>query len=91
MEEIKQFLECLESLAGPRERRAGFRGVQSKSLVDIIQLECLSQNSTVLKIINGPLTGRIWIQSGEVMDAATDELGRRSGVPPHSFLEGGQF
>src|ERR1700722_9445408 len=72
-EEIKQFIDCVESLIG-RERQSGFRGVQSKSLVDIIQLECLSQNSTVLKIINGPLTGRIWVQNGEVIDAMTDGL-----------------
>src|SRR5580658_3673863 len=74
-EEIKQFLDCIESLLGREAQRGGFRGVQSKSLVDIIQLECLSQNSTVLKITNGPLTGRIWIQGGELIDAATDELG----------------
>ena len=73
-EEIKQFLACLESLLG-RKAETGFRGVHSKSLVDIIQLECLSQNSMVLKIINGPLTGRIWVQAGEVVDAATEELG----------------
>jgi CheY-like chemotaxis protein len=72
-EEIKQFLECIESLLG-REAQSGFRGVQSKSLVDIIQLECLSLNSTVLKIINGPLSGRIWIQNGDVIDAMADEL-----------------
>ncbi|HWF20394.1 MAG TPA: response regulator [Verrucomicrobiae bacterium] len=73
-EETKQFLECLESLVGRENGASGFRGVQSKSLVDLIQLECLSHNSTVLKIINGPLTGRIWIQAGEVIDAATEEL-----------------
>jgi CheY-like chemotaxis protein len=73
-EEIKQFLDCIESLLGRDAHKGGFRGVQSKSLVDIIQLECLSQNSLVLKIINGPLTGRIWIQNGEVIDAATEEL-----------------
>jgi CheY-like chemotaxis protein len=73
-EEIKQFLDCIESLLGREAQRGGFRGVQSKSLVDIIQLECLSQNSIVLKIINGPLFGRIWIQNGEVTDAATEEL-----------------
>ena len=73
-EEIKQFLECIESLLGRESQNGGFRGVQSKSLMDLIQLECLSQNSTVLKIINGPLTGRIWIQNGEVIDSATEEL-----------------
>ena len=67
------FLECLESLLG-RENEAGFRGVQSKSLVDIIQLECLSQSSSVLRITNGPLTGRIWIQDGELIDAEAGDL-----------------
>src|SRR5512144_1915931 len=66
-QEIKMFLECLESLLG-REAEAGFRGVQSKSLVDIIQLECISQSSSVLRITNGALTARIWIQDGEIVD-----------------------
>src|SRR5580704_652622 len=72
-EEIKQFLECVESLIG-REAQAGFRGLQSKSLVDIIQLECISQNSIVLKIVNGSIIGRIWIQNGEVIHSTTEEL-----------------
>ena len=71
--EIKMFLECLESLLG-RESGSGFRGVQSKSLVDIVQLECISQSSSVLRITNGPLSGRIWINSGELIDAETDGL-----------------
>src|SRR6185436_7933171 len=72
-QEIKMFLECLESLLG-REDDGGFRGIQSKSLVDIIQLECLSQSSSVLRITNGPLIGRIWIQDGELVDAQAGDL-----------------
>ena len=72
-QEVRMFVECLESLLG-RESDAGFRGVQSKSLVDIIQLECISQSSSVLRITNGPLTGRIWIQDGELIDAEAGEL-----------------
>src|SRR2546427_6020651 len=72
-QEVKMFLECLESLLG-REAESGFRGVQSKSLVDIIQLECLSQSSSVLRITNGALTVRIWIQDGELIDAEAGEL-----------------
>src|SRR6266550_7064261 len=72
-QEIKMFLECLESLLG-RDTDAGFRGVQSKSLVDIIQLECLSQSSSVMSITNGPLNDRIWIQDGELIDAEAEEL-----------------
>jgi CheY-like chemotaxis protein len=70
-EETKMFLDCLESLLG-RESEPGFRGVQSKSLVDLVQLECISQSSSVLRITNGPLAGRIWINEGELIDAETD-------------------
>jgi len=72
-QETRMFLECIESLLG-RETEAGFRGVQNKSLMDIIQLECLSQSSCVLRITNGPLTGRIWIQGGELVDAEATDL-----------------
>src|SRR5262245_4932040 len=71
--EIKMFLECLESLLG-REAEGGFRGVQSKSLVDIIQLECISQSSSVLRITNGAQTGKIWIQNGDLIDAEASDL-----------------
>lgn len=71
--EIKLFLECIESLLG-RESEPGFRGVQSKSLVDLIQLECISQSSSTLRITNGPLTGKIWINNGDLIDAETEEL-----------------
>src|SRR5688500_5277237 len=67
-QEMGLFMESIESLLS-REAQGGFRGVQSKSLVDIIQLECLSQSSSVLKITNGLVEGKIWIQNGEVIDA----------------------
>jgi hypothetical protein len=69
--EIKQFTNCIESLLD-RDTTSGFRGVQSKSLVDIIQLECISHSSSVLRVTNGPLNGKIWINDGELFDAQTD-------------------
>jgi len=72
--EVRLFIECLESLL-TRESQIGFRGLQNKSLVDIIQLECLSQNSLVLRITNGPLVGKIWFQNGEIIDATAEDLG----------------
>jgi CheY-like chemotaxis protein len=67
-EEGKLFLECIESLLGCSVS-GGFRGVQSKSLVDIIQLECLSLSSSVLKVVQGVQEGRIWFLNGEIVDA----------------------
>jgi CheY-like chemotaxis protein len=68
---MEMFLQCIESLLG-RDEEGGFRGVQSKSMMDLIQMECLSQSSTVLRVTRGSLTGRIWIASGELIDAETD-------------------
>jgi CheY-like chemotaxis protein len=67
----KMFLDCLESLLG-RDAEGGFRGIQSKSLMDIIQMECLSRSSTVLRITRGPLVAKLWIQDGELIDAEVE-------------------
>jgi CheY-like chemotaxis protein len=67
----KLFIECLESLLG-RDDEPGFRGIQSKSLMDIIQMECLSRSSTVLRITRGPLVAKLWIQDGELIDAEAE-------------------
>lgn len=70
--EIINFVDCIESLL-EKEDQGGFRGVQSKTLVDIIQLECLTQASVILKVQSATGEGRIWIQKGEIIDAATGE------------------
>jgi CheY-like chemotaxis protein len=66
--EMGLFMESIDGIVAS-EAQGGFRGVQSKSLVDIIQLECLSQSSCLLKISNGMFEGKIWIQNGEVVHA----------------------
>jgi CheY-like chemotaxis protein len=73
-QEISLFLDCVDSLLFRTDVDSGFRGVQSKSLMDIIQLEALSHSSAVLKITNGPLVGRIWFDSGEIIDAECPEM-----------------
>jgi CheY-like chemotaxis protein len=71
-EEVKLFQDCIESLLDRETRNeGGFRGMQSKSLVDLIQLECLSRSSSVLHVTQGALHGKIWVQNGEITDAAT--------------------
>jgi CheY-like chemotaxis protein len=67
----KLFTECLESLLG-RDDESGFRGIQSKSLMDIIQMECLTRSSTVLRITRGPLVAKLWMLEGELIDAEVD-------------------
>jgi CheY-like chemotaxis protein len=71
-EEIKLFQDCIESMLDKETRNdGGFRGMQSKSLVDLIQLECLSRSSSVLRVTQGTLDGKIWVHNGEIIDAAS--------------------
>jgi DNA-binding response OmpR family regulator len=79
--EIINFVDCIESLL-EREELGGFRGVQSKTLVDIVQLECFTQSSAILKVTTSTGEGRIWVQRGEIIDAATGDLSGRE-----AFLE----
>jgi len=67
----QMFLDCLESLLG-HDMKTGFRGIQSKSFMDIIQMEWLSRSSTVLRLTRGPLVARLWIQEGELIDAEAE-------------------
>lgn len=69
---MKMFMECLEALLGKDVADGGFRGVQSKSLMDIIQMESLSQSSTVLRVTRGTLVGKLWMQDGELIDAEVE-------------------
>lgn len=71
--EIKLMMDCVESLLD-QEAQEGFRGLQSKSLVDIIQMEGLSQSSSTLTINNGRQQGQIWFINGDIVDAATESL-----------------
>jgi DNA-binding response OmpR family regulator len=77
--EIINFVDSVESLI-EREDQGGFRGVQSKTLVDLIQLECLTQSSAILKITTATGDGRIWVQRGDIIDAAAGELTGREAL-----------
>lgn len=67
----QMFLDCIESLLG-RNDTDGFRDAQPKNLLDVIQMECLASNSSVLRINSGPLIGKIWFRQGELVDAAAE-------------------
>ncbi len=72
-EEVDLLLEAAEAMLR-QQAEGGFRGVQSKNLVDIIQLECLSQTSAVLKFTNSLNEARVWLQNGDIIDAEVQDL-----------------
>jgi CheY-like chemotaxis protein len=71
--EIRLFSECVDALLANSTGDAGFRGIQSKSLMDLVQIECLSQNASVLRITRGSLEARVWIAGGNVVDAEVQD------------------
>jgi DNA-binding NarL/FixJ family response regulator len=87
---MKMFLDCLESLLG-RDMADGFRGIQNKSLMDIIQMECLSRNSTLLRLTRGPLVAKIWIQDGELVDAEVQGAHGEAAFRKILFWKSGTF
>jgi CheY-like chemotaxis protein len=70
----------------------GFRGVLRRvGLQDVIQMECLSRNSSILEITARKETGRIYIQDGSIIHAS---LGDRTGEEALNHLlalRGGEF
>jgi CheY-like chemotaxis protein len=76
------FLTLNELLA--LERSKGFRGLmQDVELQDILQLECLRRNSSVLEVFSKSEAGEIFIRSGNVVHAV---VGALSGEPAFFHL-----
>jgi CheY-like chemotaxis protein len=76
------FLTLNELLA--LERSKGFRGLmQDVELQDILQLECLRRNSSVLEVFSKSEAGEIVIRSGNVVHAT---VGTLSGEPAFFHL-----
>jgi CheY-like chemotaxis protein len=66
------------------ERQHGFRGVMHDvQLQDIIQLECLRRNSSVLEVFSKRESGEIYIHTGRIVHAA---VGILKGEPAFNHL-----
>lgn len=72
--------------------QGGFRGVlRQVGLQDVLQLECLGRNSSVLEIFNAQMRGRIYIEEGVIIHAAAGAT--KGEVAFHELLSlpGGEF
>jgi CheY-like chemotaxis protein len=73
--------------------REGFQGVLRKvGLQDVIQMECLARNSSILEIYNEHVLGQIYIQDGQLVHASGggDLTGERA-LQKLLCLPGGSF
>ena len=70
----------------------GFQGMLRRvGLQDVIQMECLGRNSSVLEVYNEHVLGRIYIQDGSIIHAAGGDLTGESALQRLLSLPGGSF
>lgn len=70
----------------------GFRGVLRKvNLQDLIQMECLSRNSSVLEITAGGRRGQVFIEDGQIIHAEDGPLAGIAAFNELLGLAGGNF
>jgi hypothetical protein len=88
---MKQLYAALNELAHPAAEE-GFRGVLRRvGLMDVIQMECLAANSSVLEISSPDLRGEIFIRSGSIIHAWSGSLRGEEALYRLLSLRGGQF
>jgi len=70
----------------------GFRGVLRRvGLPDVLQMECLARSSSVLEISNAQLSGRIFVEVGQIVHAEVGEFSGEEAFNRLMALSGGQF
>ena len=71
---------------------AGFQGMLRRvGLQDVIQMECLGRNASVLEIQDGQINGRIYIEDGKIIHAVTGETTGEAAFQKLLSLAGGAF
>jgi CheY-like chemotaxis protein len=70
----------------------GFRGVLRRvGLADVLQMECLGRNSSVLEVMDRTQRGEIFIEEGSIIHAQVGELSGEDAFNQLLSLSGGQF
>lgn len=88
---FKSVFVMLDELVSWTPQR-GFHGMlRQVGLDDVIQMECLGRNSSILEIHNDRNQGRIYIEDGSIIHAASDNLTGEAAFNKLLCVTGGQF
>ncbi|MGH7978036.1 MAG: response regulator, partial [Limisphaerales bacterium] len=72
--------------------REGFQGLLRKvGLQDVIQMECLARNSSILEVYNQSVLGRIYIEEGQLVHAVAGDITGEQALYKLLSLPGGSF
>jgi CheY-like chemotaxis protein len=71
---------------------AGFQGLLKQvGLEDVIQMECLGRNSSILEVQNRQMSGRIFIEEGNIIHAILGEAQGEKAFQKLLSVRGGEF
>jgi CheY-like chemotaxis protein len=88
---LKSVFAMLNELIGWTARE-GFHGVLRRvGLQDVIQMECLGRNSSVLEIHNQQVRGRIYIEDGRIVHAVVGDKTGEGAFQKLLGLSSGEF
>ncbi len=90
-EALKSIFIMLEELIAWKPQE-GFQGVLRRvGLQDVIQMECLGRNSSVLEVHNQQLRGRIYIEDGRIIHAQAGAQAGEGALQKLLALSSGEF
>ncbi len=88
---LKSIFTMLDELITWRPQ-SGFRGMlRQVGLQDVIQMECLGRNSSILEVQDRQMTGRIYIEDGRIVHADAGEIKGEPAFQKLLSLAGGSF
>ena len=90
--DLEIIFATLRELARQKRIPTGFRGVlRQVSLEDVIQMECLNRNSSVLEVIAGTRHGRVYVLDGAIIHAEFAGRNGEAALNKILALKGGDF
>lgn len=90
--DLEIIFATLRELARHKPVVSGFRGVlRQASLQDVIQMECLNRNSSILEVNAGKWQGQIFIKDGSIIHAEAADRNGEAALNKILCLTGGEF
>jgi CheY-like chemotaxis protein len=91
LDEMEAVFSALNGLANLKPD-SGFRGMMRQiTLSEVLQLECLNKNSSVLEVSSGTTRGQIFVQDGNLVHAQGGGYKGQTALSYLLSLKGGEF
>ena len=90
--DLEIIFSTLRELARQEHVATGFRGVlRQVSLEDVIQMECLNKNSSILEVAAANWQGKIYVLDGAIIHAEAGDRNGEAALNRILLLKGGEF